>query len=117
MVSVSVTKPVLMVEERVTKPAVTPVKLAVYTPLPAFTVLPRVPDPGVEVAAKATVVIPDGFKFPKISFAVRVVVIESPEATVAEFVVTSESASEKAAGEILIKLEQSVLSPPELALR
>jgi hypothetical protein len=106
-----------MVDDKVTDPAVVPVKDAVYTPLPALVVPPRVPAPGVELAAKATVVMPDGFKLPKPSRAVSVVVIESPEATVAADVVTSDLASEKPAGEMFMRPEQSVAKDPELARR
>jgi hypothetical protein len=69
------------------------------------------------VAANATALIPDGFKFPKASFAVRVVVMDDPAITEAAEVVTSDLASENPAGEIFIKLEQSVVKDPELARR
>jgi hypothetical protein len=103
--------------ERVTDPALIPVKLTVYTPLPALVVDPKDPEPGVAVLLNVTAPTPEGFGLPKLSRAVSVVVIVDPEATVGLETPKVESAKEKAAGEMLIKLEQSVVKLPELALK
>jgi hypothetical protein len=76
-----------------------------------------VPAPGEELAAKATVVTPEGFKFAKVSLAVKVEVTEVPEAKVREETLKSDCASEKGPGTMFIKFEQSVVSVPELARR
>jgi hypothetical protein len=97
-------------------PVETPVKDAVYVPLPTSVVPPKVPVELPPKFVKATVSPPEGSAFPAASFAVSVAVMLEPEATVPAETVTSDWASETAPGvTVTVGSVEVIAEPPIVA--